>query len=84
MIPIWYLFPQINKIITLFKDSDYEINEEGKSVLLTNDGMEFAEKLLLENNLIKEGTLQDLDNMALNHNIIQALRAHKLFIKDKD
>ena len=46
--------------------------------------MEFAEKLLLENNLIKEGTLQDLDNMALNHNIIQALRAHKLFIRDKD
>ena len=39
------LFPQINKIIKLFKDSDYEINEEGKSVLLTNDGMEFAEKL---------------------------------------
>ena len=78
------LFPQINKIIKLFKDSDYEINEEGKSVLLTNDGMEFAEKLLLENKLIKEGTLQDLDNMALNHNIIQALRAHKLFIRDKD
>ena len=78
------LFPQINKIIKLFRDSDYEINEEGKSVLLTNDGMEFAEKLLLENNLIKEGTLQDLDNMALNHNIIQALRAHKLFIRDKD
>ena len=46
--------------------------------------MEFAEKLLLENNLIKDGTLQDLDNMALNHNIIQALRAHKLFIRDKD
>ncbi|MDC1184879.1 preprotein translocase subunit SecA [Alphaproteobacteria bacterium] len=78
------LFPKINKIIKLFKDSDYEINEEGKSILLTNEGMEFAEKLLLENNLIKEGTLQDLDNMALNHNIIQALRAHKLFIRDKD
>ena len=78
------LFPKINKIIKLFKESDYELNEEGKSILLTNDGMEFAEKLLLENNLIKEGTLQDLDNMSLNHNIIQALRAHKLFIRDKD
>ncbi len=78
------LFPKINKIITLFKDEDYELNEENKSILLTNKGMEFAEKLLLENNLIKSGTLQDLDNMALNHNIIQGLRAHKLFIKDKD
>jgi len=78
------LFPKINKIIKLFKEPDYELNEEGRSILLTNAGMEFAEKLLLENNLIKEGTLQDLDNMSLNHNIIQALRAHKLFIRDKD
>ena len=76
--------PIIGTLIAIYVMSDYEINEEGKSVLLTNDGMEFAEKLLLENNLIKEGTLQDLDNMALNHNIIQALRAHKLFIRDKD
>ena len=78
------LFPKINNIIKLFKKDDYEINEESKNILLTNEGMEFAEKLLLENNLIKGGTLQDLDNMSLNHNILQALRAHKLFIKDKD
>ncbi len=78
------LFPKINKIIKLFKENDYELNEENKGVLLTNDGMEFAEKLLLENNLIQQGTLQDLENMSLNHNIIQGLRAHKLFIKDKD
>jgi len=78
------LFPKINKIIKLFKENDYELNEENKTVLLTNDGMDFAEKLLIENNLIQSGTLQDLDNMALNHNIIQGLRAHKLFIKDKD
>ena len=78
------IFPKINKIVKLFKDSDYEISEESKSVLLTNDGMEFAEKLLTDNGLIKKGTLQDLENMTLNHNIIQGLRAHKLFIKDKD
>ena len=40
--------------------------------------MDFVEKLLRENDLIKEGTLQDLENISLNHNIIQALRAHKL------
>ena len=78
------LFPKINRVIKLFKQNDYELNEENKSILLTNEGMEFAEKLLIENNLIQSGTLQDLDNMALNHNIIQGLRAHKLFIKDKD
>ena len=78
------IYPKINSIVKFLKKDDYEVNEEGKSILLTNRGMEIAEKLLLENNLIKGGTLQDIDNMGLNHNIIQALRAHKIFIKDKD
>ena len=78
------IFPKINSIIKFLKKDDYEINEESKNVLLTTQGMDLAEKLLLENNLIAGGTLQDLDNMGLNHNIIQALRAHYLFIKDKD
>ena len=78
------IYPKINSIVKLFKDTDYEINEENKSVLLSIEGMEFAEKLLLENGLIQGGTLQDLDNMSLNHNLIQALKAQKLFLKDKD
>ncbi len=78
------LFPKIDKIIKILRKNDFEINEESKSILLTTDGMEFCEKLLKEYEIIKEGTLQDLGNMVLNHNIIQALRAHHLFIKDKD
>ncbi len=78
------LFPKIDKIIKILRENDFEINEESKSILLTTNGMEFCEKLLKENGIIKEGTLQDLGNMVLNHNIIQALRAHHLFIKDKD
>ncbi len=78
------LFPKIDKIIKILGKNDFEINEESKSILLTTAGMEFCEKLLKENGIIKEGTLQDLGNMVLNHNIIQALRAHHLFIKDKD
>ena len=78
------IFPKINKIIKLFKETDYDLNEESKSIILTNKGIEFAEKLLTESGLIKKGTLQDLDNLSLNHNIIQGLRAHKIFIRDKD
>ena len=78
------IYPKINSIVKYLKKDDFEISEESKSALLTSKGMEFAEKLLLQNNLIKGGTLQDLDNMGLNHNIIQALRARHLFIKDKD
>ncbi len=78
------LYPKINKIVKYLKEEDYELNEENKSILLTTKGMEFTEKLLKDNGLIEKGTLQDLDNITLNHNITQALRAHKLFTKDKD
>ena len=78
------IYPKINSLVKILKDTDYEINEEGKSILLTNSGMEVVENLLIKNEIIKGGTLQDLDNMSLNHNIIQALRAWKIFTKDKD
>ena len=78
------LFSKINNIIKFLKPEDYEINEESKSILLSSKGMEVTETLLKNENLITKGTLQDLENITLNHNIIQALRAHKLFTKNTD
>ncbi len=78
------LYPKVNSIVKLLKEDDYELNEENKSILLTSKGMTLTENLLKKEGLIKNGTLQDLDNISLNHNIIQALRAQKIFIKDKD
>ena len=78
------IYPKINTLINFLKEDDYELNEEAKSVLLTSKGMDLVEDLLKKNGLIEKGTLQDLDNMALNHNIIQGLRAQKLFRKNKD
>ncbi len=78
------IYPKINKIVNFFKNEDYEINEESKNVLLSTKGMDLAETLLKDNNIISKGTLQDLENITLNHNIIQALRAQKIFTKDKD
>ncbi len=78
------IYPKINKIVQFLGEKDYEINEENKSILLTTNGMEFVEKLLKENGIIKSGTLQDLENLTLNHNIIQALRANKIFKKNRD
>ena len=46
------IYPKINKIVKMLNKNDFEINEESKSILLTNNGMEFAEKLLTENGLI--------------------------------
>ena len=75
------MYPAINKIIKYLKNEDFELNEENKSILLTTQGMELTETLLKENGFIKQGTLQDIENISLNHNIVQALRANKLFKK---
>ena len=78
------LYPKINSLVKFLKESDYEINEESKSILLTTPGMDTIENLLKNEGLIKKGTLQDLENLNLNHHITQALRAQRLFVKDKD
>jgi len=78
------LYPKIDKLVKFLKEEDYEINEESKNILLSSKGIEVAEQLLKNENIISRGTLQDIDNIALNHNIIQALRAQKIFIRDKD
>ena len=78
------LYPKVNDIVKFLNKEDYEVNEESRSILLTTKGMEVTENLLRKNGLIKEGTLQDLENLTLNHNIIQALRANHIFEKNKD
>lgn len=74
----------VNKIIPLLKEEDYEKDEKAKSVVLTEAGMEHAEKLLKEVGMITEGGLYDLGNVMLVHHVNQALRAHKMHIKDVD
>ncbi|MDD4557138.1 MAG: preprotein translocase subunit SecA [Alphaproteobacteria bacterium] len=74
----------VNKIIPRLKPADYEKDEKAKSVVLTESGMENAEQLLKEVGLISEGGLYDLANVGLVHHLNQALRAHKMHLKDVD
>ncbi len=75
---------QVNKIIPMLTDADYEKDEKQKSVTLTEAGMEHVEQLLKQVGLIKEGGLYDIANVTLVHHVNQALRAHKMHIKDVD
>ena len=78
------LYNSINKIIPFLNDDDFEIDEKTKTVNLTDAGNDKAEKILKERNIISEGTLYDISNVAVVHHINQALRANKLFEKDRD
>ena len=55
---------------------DYTVDEKNKSVLLTEQGIENAEKLFEVDNLYS------LENAMLSHQLDQALKANFIFIKD--
>ena len=74
----------VNKIIPRLTEADYEKDEKARSVTLTEAGMTHVEALLKEVGLIKEGGLYDIGNVSLVHHVNQALRAHKMHIRDVD
>ncbi len=77
-------YMDVDKIIPLLKPEDYEMEEKNKSITLTEEGNQHVEDLLEKHGLIKEGSLYEIQNIALVHHINQALRAHLMFRKDVD
>tara|TARA_Y100000590_G_scaffold204954_2_gene232444 strand:+ start:3156 stop:5750 length:2595 start_codon:yes stop_codon:yes gene_type:complete len=78
------LYPQVNKLVSYLNEDHFDKDEEKRTILLNNSGLEKIEELLKRDGLIKDGTLQDLENITLNHHVIQSLRARHLFKKDKE
>ncbi|WP_153720643.1 preprotein translocase subunit SecA [Sporosarcina cascadiensis] len=65
-------------IITLKKEEDYSFDESTKGVVLTESGIEAAEKAFSIDNLF------DLQHVSLNHAINQSLKAHVSMHNDVD
>src|SRR6516165_4345541 len=78
------LYAAVNTIIPQLAREDYELDEKQRTVNLTETGNEHAEELLRAAGVMKEGSLYEAANATLVHHINQALRAHKLFQRDKD
>jgi preprotein translocase subunit SecA len=78
------MYRQVNRLIPLLKEEDFEKDEKQRTVTLTDSGVERMEAALREAGLLIEGTLYDIHNIALVHHTNQALRAHKLFARDTD
>lgn len=73
----------IDKLMRSIRPEHYEKDEKHRQATLTEIGTEFVEQLLLDANLI-QGTLYDPQNIAYVHHVDQALKAHVLFVRDKD
>ncbi|MEA2935479.1 MAG: preprotein translocase subunit SecA [Variibacter sp.] len=74
----------IDKYIPALDKSDYEVDEKQRTVALTEGGMEKMEQRLRDAKLLKTESLYDIENVTVVHHVNQALRAHKLFQRDKD
>ena len=79
------LYMAVDKLIPRLSEEHYEIDEKQRSSTLTEDGNEETEKLLLEMGVLQEGaSLYDPGNVSIVHHVNQALRAHKMFLRDRD
>ena len=77
------LYVAVDGFIPKLEAEHFELDEKQRQVSLTDAGNEFIEQLLLEAGML-EGSLYDIENVTLVHHINQALKAHKLFQRDKD
>ncbi len=78
------LYNSIDKLIPHLVKGDYDVDEKQRSSNLTEAGNEHIEALLGEAGLLVEGSLYEAANATLVHHVQQALKAHKLFQRDKD
>ncbi|AVX03142.1 protein translocase subunit SecA [Maritalea myrionectae] len=78
------LYVKINALIPLVEEGDYELDEKQRSATFTDQGIEKLEEVLRKEELIKGEGLYDVENVSVVHHLNAALRAHKLFTRDKD
>jgi len=78
------LYAAVDTIIPKLAREGYELDEKQRTVNLTEAGNEHAEELLRAIGVMKDGSLYEAGNATLVHHVNQALRAHKLFQRDKD
>jgi len=78
-------YKAVDKIMPQLKETLHWIKDEkARNVALTEEGTDYAEKLMRDNGILKGESLYDIANVSLVHHLNQALKAHTLFARDKD
>ncbi|MBA3651621.1 MAG: preprotein translocase subunit SecA, partial [Chthoniobacterales bacterium] len=78
------LYMSVDAIVKQFVGDDYDLDEKQKSIVLTEDGTEKAERMLESAGLIEGQNLYDISNTQVVHHLNQALKANMMFKKDID
>ena len=78
------LYNSIDTFIPKLDEGDYEIDEKQRTATFTEEGTEKLENMLREAGMLKGESLYDVENVAIVHHVNNALKAHRLFQRDKD
>ena len=78
------MYRAVNTLVPSLVKEDFEVDEKQRQVTLTEAGNEHMAQLLKASNLLPQGDLYDTENITALHHVNQALKAHKLFQRDKD
>ena len=79
------IYNTINKVIPGIQEEHFTLDEKTRNVTFTDEGNEFIEKKLKDEQIMPaEQNLYDPESTSLVHHVTQALRAHKLYTRDKD
>jgi len=78
------MYNTVDTFILKLSKEDYEVDEKQRTATFTEGGTEKLEKMLAEAGLFKGDHLYDVENVAMVHHVNNALKAHRLFQKDKD
>ncbi|WP_157018861.1 preprotein translocase subunit SecA [Mesorhizobium xinjiangense] len=78
------LYNTIDAYMPKLEEADYEIDEKQRTATFTEEGTEKLETMLREADLLKGGSLYDVENVTIVHHVNNALKAHRLFQRDKD
>ena len=78
------LYVKIDAFIPKLSKEHFEIDEKSRSATLTEAGNEHMETLLREADMLRGESLYDVENVSVVHHVNQALKAHKLFQRDRD
>jgi preprotein translocase subunit SecA len=78
------MYQAIDPLILELSDEHFELDEKARSASLTEEGQEFVENRLTELEMLESPHLYDMENVTVVHHVNQALRAHKLFLRDRD
>ncbi len=73
-----------SKLIKNLKQTDFDLDEKEKNILLTNEGIDNVEKIFSDAGILKNNNFYDPENLHLVHHVNQALRANYLFENGRD